>query len=131
MSSENIPRWLHNAFEATSLAKKDIALRMLWDELVASRAALTAVLGDAVVMPPDATLVQRCKELLEWSKTGLLNGGSGGSVRDLAAEWECKVGNHHALSVAESSIKDDAMREVIRLAEALAVTRHNCGGEAK
>lgn len=87
-------------------------------------AVLTAALGDAVVVPPGATLVQRCRELLEWSKTGLLNGGKGGSVRELADEWRSKIGDIHALSVAESQVRDDAMREVIRLSEALAVTRH-------
>lgn len=64
--------------------------------------------------PPD--LVQRCKELLEWNKTGLLAGGSDGAVRALASELEVKIGKTYALTVAESQIKDDAMREVVRLA---------------
>lgn len=81
-----------------------------------TRAALE---GSVAVPGPSPELVQQCKELLEWSKTGLLNGGSGGSVRKVAAEWEKKVGKHHALSVAESQIRDDAMREVVRLAGAL------------
>jgi len=83
--------------------------------------ALTAALGDAVVVP-DASLVQRCRELLDWSQTGLLNGG--GVVRDLAARLEAKVGETYALRVAEDQTKDDAMRAVVRIAEALAVTRH-------
>lgn len=60
-------------------------------------------------------LVERCRELLEWSATGLLNGGSGGAVRALADELREKFGDTYALSIAESQTKDDAMRAVISL----------------
>jgi hypothetical protein len=66
--------------------------------------------------PIDPDLVQRCKELLGWSKTGLLNGGSGGAVRALADRLRPKIGDHYALNVAENQTKDDAMREIVRLA---------------
>jgi hypothetical protein len=36
---EELPRWLHNVFNATSIAKKDIGLRLLWDQLVEAHAA--------------------------------------------------------------------------------------------
>ena len=61
-------------------------------------------------------LVERCRELLEWSSTGLLNGGKGGAVRALADRLREKVGETYALSLAESQTKDEAMREVVRLA---------------
>jgi hypothetical protein len=66
--------------------------------------------------PIDPDLVQRCKELLGWSKTGLLNGGSGGAVRALADRLRPKIGDHYALNVAENQTRDDAMREIVRLA---------------
>jgi hypothetical protein len=68
-------------------------------------------------------LVQRCKEILEWNRTGLLAGGSGGAVRELADRLEQKIGKHYALTVAETQTRDDAMREVVRLA-GMSVTRH-------
>jgi hypothetical protein len=70
----------------------------------------------AAQQPIDLDLVQRCKELLGWSKTGLLNGGSGGAVRALADRLRPKIGDHYALNVAENQTKDDAMREIVRLA---------------
>jgi hypothetical protein len=70
----------------------------------------------AAQQPIDLDLVQRCKELLGWSKTGLLNGGSGGAVRALADRLRPKIGDHYALNVAENQTRDDAMREIVRLA---------------
>lgn len=70
----------------------------------------------------DNDLVQRCKEIIDWSKTGLLAGGSGGSVRALAERLQSKVGEAYALRVAEDQTKDDAMREIIRLAVARPAT---------
>lgn len=62
-------------------------------------------------------LVKRCKELLEWNRTGLLAGGNGGAIRELAAKLEAQIGSNYALSLAESQTKEEAMREVVRLAE--------------
>jgi hypothetical protein len=64
----------------------------------------------------DPDLVQRCRELLGWSKTGLLNGGKGGAVRAYADRLKEKIGEHYALNVAESNTKDEAMREIVRIA---------------
>lgn len=65
----------------------------------------------------DPDLVQRCRELLDWSKTGLLNGGKGGAVRAYADRLKEKIGEHYALNVAESNTKDEAMREIVRIAD--------------
>lgn len=77
---------------------------------------------------PDPELVQRCNEILEWSRTGLLNEGNGGAVRALADEWRKKVGDVHALQCAEKQTHDDAMREVVRMASPVPST--NSGGGA-
>lgn len=67
------------------------------------------------VVGVDADLVLRCRELLEWSATGLLVGGNGGAIRALAERLKESVGEHYALSVAESQTKDDAMRAILSL----------------
>jgi hypothetical protein len=82
------------------------------DAITAWNAGITNV----AQQPIDPDLVQRCKELLGWSKTGLLNGGSGGAVRALADRLRPKIGDHYALNVAENQTRDDAMREIVRLA---------------
>ena len=64
----------------------------------------------------NADLVQRCRELLDWSKTGILNGGKGGALRAYADRLKEKIGEHYALNVAESNTKNEAMRELVRLA---------------
>lgn len=69
---------------------------------------------------PADDLVERCRELLEWSATGLLAGGKGGAVRALADQLREKIGENYALSVAESQTKDEAMRAVIALRAQLA-----------
>lgn len=66
--------------------------------------------------PAKDDLVERCQELLDRSRTGLLNGGKGGAVRALADRLRETVGETYALNVAESQTKDEAMREVVRLA---------------
>lgn len=67
----------------------------------------------------DADLVQRCRELLEWSATGLLAGGNGGAVRALADRLKEDIGDTYALRVAERQTKDDAMRTIVALASPL------------
>lgn len=71
-------------------------------------------LRSALEINPD--LVERCKELLQWGRTGLLNNGSGGAVRALAKSLEQSVGAHQAMSVAEFKTRDEAMSEVVRIA---------------
>jgi hypothetical protein len=65
------------------------------------------------IHPSTDDLGVRCQELLDWSKTGLLAGGKGGAVRALADRLRETVGDHYALSLAESQTKDDAMRFVV------------------
>jgi len=80
------------------------------------RNSCTAGAPKREVVQIDANLVQRCTELLDWSQTGLLNGGKGGAVRELAKQLETKIGENYALTIAEGQTKDDAMREIVRLA---------------
>jgi hypothetical protein len=86
-----------------------------WDARIAKFKALVGE-GGRVSDFPDDDLIQRCKEMIEWGKTGLLNGGSGGAVRKLAEAWKEKAGEFNALNIAESETKDDAMKALIRLA---------------
>lgn len=64
-------------------------------------------------LEPD--LILRCRELLEWSATGLLAGGNGGALRALADRLEKQIGPNYALNVAESQTRDEAMRAVVAL----------------
>jgi len=80
-----------------------------------TRAALTA--PETAV----ANLIQRCKELLERSRTGLLHGGEGGQIRALVERLKADgIPNTAALSVAESITKDEAMKELVRQSTSLA-----------
>lgn len=53
-------------------------------------------------------LVVRCKEILEWRRTGLLTDGA---VRRLAASLT-HIPEHYRLSVAENQTAEDAMKIV-------------------
>lgn len=65
-------------------------------------------------------LVERCRELLEWSSTGLLHGGSGGALRAYAERLKQQgMPEEYALRMAESNTKDEAMREVVARAALL------------
>jgi hypothetical protein len=58
-------------------------------------------------------LVARCKEVLDWHRTGLLNGGKGGQLRALAAQIEASgMPDHYALTLAEKQTADEAMKLV-------------------
>ena len=64
-------------------------------------------------------LIERCKELVEWRSTGLLHNGSGGSLRAYAERLAATgIGEHYALSVAESNTASEAMKELARMASA-------------
>lgn len=76
--------------------------------------ALTA--PETARSPPSFDLVQRCRELLEWSRTGLLHGGSGGQIRVLTEKLRAKgIPDSADLSVAELTTRDEAMAELVRL----------------
>jgi hypothetical protein len=68
----------------------------------------------------DADLVARCQELLDWNTTSLLHGGKGGKVRELADRLQKTkdIPEDQALKLAEINTRDDALREVVRLAAA-------------
>lgn len=85
----------------------------------AARAVLDIIRGYSGMQNVDADLVQRCRELLEWSATGLLAGGNGGAVRALAERLKETVGERYALNIAESQTRDDAMRAVVATVSAL------------
>lgn len=55
-------------------------------------------------------LVQRCQEILEWQKTGLLK--QGGAINRMAASL-MHIPESYRLSVAEKNTQDEAMRYVI------------------
>lgn len=68
------------------------------------------------VMAIDSDLVMRCRELLEWSKTGFLNCGSGGRVMSAANRLQQQgISERTALTVVERMTHDEAMEEVVRL----------------
>lgn len=60
-------------------------------------------------------LKQRCHEVLEWQKTGLLNGGTGGQLRALAEKLgeEQNVPVRYRLTLAEKITADEAMQYVL------------------
>ncbi|QPF81712.1 hypothetical protein IC762_12510 [Bradyrhizobium genosp. L] len=96
--------------------------RDLADALRAQLAASQPAQGGTMAVVPavDPDLVQRCRELLDWSKTGLLNGGSGGALRTYADRLAENIGEHYALSVAEVQTKDDAMGALVKMAALVA-----------
>jgi hypothetical protein len=68
-------------------------------------------------------LVARCKEVLDWHRTGLLNGGTGGQLRALAAQIEASgMPDHYALTLAEKQTADEAMKLVVSGGAAQAVS---------
>jgi hypothetical protein len=80
-------------------------------------AATIATAADGPAIEASSDLVQRCKELLEWRRTGLLNKGSGGAVRAYAKRLEADgISEYDALGVAESNTFREAMLELVRLA---------------
>lgn len=91
--------------------------------------ALLPVLRDLVSAPGaepgepvSRDLVNRCQELLDWRQTGLLHKGAGGSLRAYAERLAATgIGEHYALSVAESNTGSEAMKELVRLASARAL----------
>jgi len=60
-------------------------------------------------------LKQRCREVLDWQKTGLLHGGNGGRLRALADRLgkEQKIPEHYQLTLAEKITQDEAMQYVV------------------
>jgi hypothetical protein len=64
--------------------------------------------------PPE--LVQRCKEILEWRDTGLLNKGTGGALRAYAEQLTNEgIDEVNALGVAESRTVSEALKELVRV----------------
>ena len=63
----------------------------------------------------DDDLKQRCREVLDWQKTGLLHGGNGGRLRALAKRLgeERKIPEHYQLTLAEKITQDEAMQYVV------------------
>lgn len=57
-------------------------------------------------------LAERCREILEWKNTGLLQGGAGGKLRAYAASLT-DVPEDYRLAVAEKNTGDEAMRFVV------------------
>ena len=107
----------HPGSSAATERENDLATRILFleDQLNKANAALAQPQRSAG-KATNADLVQRCRELLDWSKTGLLNGGKEGALRAYADRLKEKIGEHYALNVAESNTKNEAMRELVRLA---------------
>lgn len=69
-------------------------------------------------------LVERCKELVEWADTGLLNGGTGGAMRELAAQLQSTgISPYDAMSVAEHKTHKEAMTALPELVAALEAAR--------
>jgi len=71
-------------------------------------------------LPPAAfenDLAERCRELVEWKKTGLLHGGSGGKLREFARSLEY-VPAAERLRVAETMTIDEALACFVSLAAA-------------
>ncbi len=61
-------------------------------------------------------LVERCREILEWSSTGLLHGGSGGALRAYAEQLKSEgIPEVYALQVAQTKTESEAMRELIEV----------------
>ncbi|MGY3582327.1 hypothetical protein ACVIGB_000749 [Bradyrhizobium sp. USDA 4341] len=72
----------------------------------------------AHVIDPD--LVRRAAEILDWRRSGLLHGGSGGALREMARQLEEQgISDTHSLGVAEQNTYRDAMAEIVRLADVL------------
>lgn len=60
-------------------------------------------------------LKERCREILEWQKTGLLNGGKGGALRALAERLgrERGIPEVYRLTLAEKMTQDEAVQYVL------------------
>lgn len=61
-------------------------------------------------------LAERCREILEWNATGLLNGGAGGKLRAYA-ESLTDIPEHYRLTLAQKKTEDDALRFVVKHAK--------------
>ncbi|MGY3582385.1 hypothetical protein ACVIGB_000691 [Bradyrhizobium sp. USDA 4341] len=100
------------------------------DHATASKIArdVLAALSPPVALPvqvkaTDADLIARCQELLDWNVSSLLHGGTGGKVRELADTLHRlkDIPKDQALTLAAINTRDEAMREVVRLATGKAV----------
>jgi hypothetical protein len=101
-----------NANEAASL------LRTVGNDRRHVQAGRIAVARQSSPEATDPDLVARCRELLDWNTTSLLHGGKGGKVRELADRLQTMkdIPKDQALKLAEINTRDDALREVVRLA---------------
>jgi len=97
--------------EADSLRLHNEKMEM-YERAIAAEAKLAPVQSCSAANV-DADLVERCRELLEWSATGLLNKGEGGALRAYAKRLEADVGEHYALTVAENNTKSEAMKALV------------------
>lgn len=117
-------RTAKNGGMSTKAAATAEAILTNYCRLYAGQALLPVLRGlaSSLAEPPadlktSEDLVERCKELVEWRNTGLLHNGSGGSLRAYADRLAVSgIGDHYALSVAESNTASEAMKELVRLA---------------
>jgi hypothetical protein len=103
-----IQEWLHD--DNARVGPERVAIGHNFDMLVDRILAIRASPPEAE--QPSADLVQRCREVLNWKRTGVLHGDA---LRRLAAsEWRHKD-ERNELRLAETQTADEAMEMIVLL----------------